>query len=123
MTSAGRAVGDELAMIEQRDARAELLDEEQVVRDQHERSPCALEVADGVQALALEALVADGEGLVDEDDLGIEVDRHREAEPHVHAGGVGPDRHVDEALELGEGDDRVEARRDRRRGARRAARR
>jgi hypothetical protein len=37
------------------------------------------------------------------------VDGDREAEPHVHAGRIGPHGHVDEPLQLGVGDDVVEA--------------
>ena len=40
---------------------------------------------------------------------GIDVDRHGEAEPHVHAGRVGLHRRVDELAQLGEVDDLVEA--------------
>ena len=56
-----------------------------------------------------EALVADGEHFVDEQHFGIDVNRDRESEPHVHAGRVGLDRRVDELRELGELDDLVEA--------------
>ena len=56
-----------------------------------------------------EALVADGEHLVDEQHVGIDVDRDGEPEPHVHAGRVGLHRRVDELLQLGELDDLVEA--------------
>ena len=59
----------------------------------------------------MNAFVADGEHLVDEQHVGIDVNRHREAEPHVHAGRVGLHRRVDEVLQLGELDDLVEARR------------
>ena len=81
----------------------------QIVRHHDERRAALLEIADGVEALPLEALVTDGERLVDENHLGVEVDRDRESEPHVHAGRVGPHGHVDEPLQLGEGDDVVEA--------------
>ena len=59
-----------------------------------------------------EAFVADGEYLVDEQDVRVDVDRDGEAEPHVHPGRVGLDRRVDEVLQLGELDDLVEAARD-----------
>ena len=41
-----------------------------------------------VEALLLEGGVADGEHLVDEQDVGVDLDRHREGEPDVHARGV-----------------------------------
>ena len=59
-----------------------------------------------------EAFVADGEHFVDEQHVRVDVDRDREAEPHVHPGRVGLDRRVDELLQLGELDDLVEAARD-----------
>ena len=61
-------------------------------------------------ALALESLVADREHLVDEQDVGVDVDGDREPEPDVHARGVVLDRLVDERLDPGEVDDLVEAR-------------
>ena len=67
-----------------------------------------LELADLVQALALERLVADGQDLVDQQDVGADVDGHREPEAHVLAGAVVLDLVVDERLQLGEGDDVVE---------------
>jgi hypothetical protein len=45
----------------------------------------ALELGDLVQALAGEGLVADGEHLVHEQDVRIDVHRDGEAEPDVHA--------------------------------------
>ena len=62
-----------------------------------------------VEALVREAFVADGEHLVDEQHLGIDVDRDGEPEAHVHARRVGLHRRVDELLHLGELDDLVEA--------------
>ena len=56
-----------------------------------------------------EAFVADGEHLVDQQHVGIDVDRDGEAEAHVHAGRVGLHRRVDELPQLGELDDLVEA--------------
>ena len=51
-----------------------------------------------VEALVGEALVADGQHLVDQQHVGIDVDRHGEPEAHVHARRVGLDRRVDELL-------------------------
>ena len=60
------------------------------------------------EALLLELRVADGEHLVDEQDLGLEVRRDGEREPHVHAARVALDGSVEELLDLGERDDLVE---------------
>ena len=61
------------------------------------------------QRLALEGGVADGEDLVDEQDLRLEVGGDREGEPHRHPARVALHRGVEEALDVGEGDDFVEA--------------
>ena len=71
--------------------------------------PSRLELVYAVQALLLEALVADCEHLVDEQHVGFDVHRDREAETDVHARGVEPHLVVDELLELGERHDVVEA--------------
>ena len=60
------------------------------------------------EALLLEREIADREHLVDNEDVGLEVRRDREREPHVHAARVALDRRVDEPLDLGERDDLVE---------------
>ena len=91
-------------------AITEPLDEPERVRHEDDRLPAALELRDLVEALVRETLVADGEHLVDEEDVGIDVHGDGEAEAHVHAGRVGLDRGVDELLEPGELDDLVEAR-------------
>ena len=62
-----------------------------------------------VEALLLEGGVADGEHLVDEQDLGVHLDHHREGEAHEHARRVVLELQVDEVAQLGEVDDRVEA--------------
>ena len=43
--------------------------------------------------------VADREDLVEQQDVGIEIRRDREPQPHVHARRVVLDRHVDEMFE------------------------
>ena len=79
------------------------------MRDEHDRASRLLEGEDAAEALALERLVADGEDLVEEQDVGVEECCDREAEAHRHPGRVRPHRAVDRILELGEGDDLVEA--------------
>ena len=71
--------------------------------------PASLKREDPAEALPLERLVADGEDLVEQQDVGIEERGDREAEPHRHPRRVRAHRPVDRVLELGEGDDLVEA--------------
>ena len=58
------------------------------VADEDDRASLFAELRDALHALALEGLVADGEHLVDEKDVGIGVHGDREREAHVHAGRV-----------------------------------
>ena len=79
------------------------------MRHEQDRLVAALELGELVEALVREALVADRQHLVDEQHVGIDVDRDGKAEAHVHAGRVRLDRRVDEVRQLGELDDLVEA--------------
>ena len=85
--------------------------------------PASRDLVHLAQRLALEGGVADREHLVDEQDLRLEVGGDGEGEPHRHAARVALDRGVEEALDLGEVDDFVEAARGSRRGACRGSRR
>ena len=98
------------ALLEQHRAVAEALDRAHVVRHEEDRAALLLQPEELVEALLLEAGVADREHLVDQQHVGIDLDRDREREAHRHARGVVLQPHVEEVLELGEGDDRVEAR-------------
>ena len=79
------------------------------MRDEEHGLAAAAELGELVEALVRERLVADGEHLVDQQHVGVDVDGHGEAEAHVHAGRVGLHRRVDEVLEFGELHDLVEA--------------
>ena len=78
------------------------------VGDQKDGAALPLEFLHPLDALALEPLVAHRQHFVDDQDVGVHVDRHREPEPDVHPGGVELHLPVDELLELGEVDDVVE---------------
>ena len=64
---------------------AEALDQPERVRHEQDRLAAALELGELVQTLVSEAFVADGEHLVDEEHVRVDVNRDRKAEPHVHA--------------------------------------
>ena len=99
-----------LAVIEPERAVAEVAHLVELVRDEDQRHAAVLHLLNLGHALRGELLVADREHFVDQQHVGIDVDRDREAEPHVHAGGVGLDRLIDELADAGELDDLVEAR-------------
>ena len=56
-----------------------------------------------------EIYVADGQGLVHQQNFGIHMDRHRECEPHDHAARICLDGTIDEVADLREGLDFGEA--------------
>ena len=79
------------------------------MRDEHDRPALLLEGEDPPEALPLERLVADGEDLVQQEDVCVEERGDGEAEPHRHSRRIRAHRPVDRVLELGERDDLVEA--------------
>ena len=97
------------AVVEPERLVAEALDDAERVGDEEDGLAAASELGELVEALVREALVADGEHFVDQQQVGIDVNGDGKPQPHVHAGRVGLDRRVDEVLELGELDDLVEA--------------
>ena len=102
------AVAHEAAVGEKGDALAEGLHGRHVVADEQDGPPAPDHVADLAEALPLEDRVADGEHLVDDEDLGLQVGRHGEGQPHVHAAGIVLARGVEELVDAGEVDDLVE---------------
>ena len=103
----GGAVEHDLPGLEHHHPPADPLDRRGVVGDQDERAAERDALRDAPQALALEGLVADGQHLVDEQHVGVEVRGDGEPEPQEHPGRVRLDRHVHEGPQLREADDPV----------------
>jgi hypothetical protein len=80
-----------------------------VVADEDHRLAALPKVREARAALRGERLVSHGQGLVDQEDVGIEVNGHREPQAHEHARRVGSRRLIDELPDVGELDDLVEA--------------
>jgi len=74
------------------------------VGHEDDRLAFALEPEELLKALLLEGRVADRQHLVDQEDLGLHLDRGGESEPDKHPGGVVLELEVDELLEFGECD-------------------
>src|SRR5579875_37302 len=104
----GSAPLPDAAVVEPDAIGAELLNGLERVRDHDQGAPLGAHAGDAVVAAPLESLVADGQDLVDDQDVRVEVHGDREAQPSVHPRGVGPHRVVDEALKLAELDDLVD---------------
>jgi hypothetical protein len=98
----GRAVGDDAAGAHQDGARAEGAHGRRVVRDEEDGRAALLYLLDAAQAAVLEDRVADGERLVDDEDVGLDVGGDGEGEADEHPRRVGLDRLVDERPDLGE---------------------
>ena len=103
-----RAVERDVPTLEEDGALAEPLDGRRIVGDEDDRPAALLEREDPPEALPLERLVADGEDLVEEQDVRVEEGGDGEAEAHRHPRRVRPHRPVDRVLQLGERDDLVE---------------
>ena len=84
----------------------------QVVSHQHDGAPVVAELDELLEAALLKGHVTDGQHLVDDQEARVDVDRHREGQPHVHPRRVRLDRLIDERFQAGEVDDLVEPRRD-----------
>ena len=74
--------------------------------------PSPGDIAHLAEALLLERGVADGQHLVDDQDLRLQMRGHGEREAHVHAARIALHRRIEELLDLGERDDLVELRGD-----------
>ena len=67
-----------------------------VVRDEHEGPVLISELDELLHALLLKGDLADGEDLVDQEELRVDVDRDRKRQPDVHPRRIRFDRCVDE---------------------------
>ena len=82
----GLALGDDLAAFEQHRPVAEAVDRAHVMCHEHDRCARVAQAIEDVKALLLEGRVADGKHLVDQQDVGVDLDRDRKCEPDMHPG-------------------------------------
>ena len=104
----GFSLEDHLAAFEEDGAIADAFDGVRVVRDEDDRAAIGDHLVKGGVALELEAGVADGEGFVDDEDIGVDMRADGEREADGHAAGVGADGLVDEFADAGVVDDGFE---------------
>jgi hypothetical protein len=105
LTQSSGAPSKATPLVQEERPVAERLHGAHVVGDEDERRAPVDDLADPLEAFLGEEDVADGKGLVDDEDVRLDVDGHREREAHHHARGVGLDRLVDEVADVGEGGD------------------
>ena len=104
----GRPIERDAASVEDHCPPAHALDRCGRVRYEHHRK-ALLNLGDDVpKAFALKRLVADGQNLVHQQDVGAQVGGNREPKPDQHSGGVGLNRGIDEVAQLRERDDVVD---------------
>jgi hypothetical protein len=108
----GRPDHLQLAFFQPRAGFAQLFHLRQSMTDEDDGATLAAELLDALGALALKALVADRQHLVDQQHFGLHVRRHGESEPNEHSRRIVLHRSVDEVLQSGELDDVVELRGD-----------
>ena len=104
-----RRIDFDLAVMEEDAAAAERLYDRHVVADEEDGPALARDPAHLPETLLLECEVPDGEHLVDEQDLRLQMRGDREREPDLHTARVALDRRVEEVVDLGKRDDLVEA--------------
>src|SRR5437660_378543 len=101
-------IGDFPAGIEKYPAPANALERAQIMADEQDRAAVAGHVLHLAETPLLEFHVADGEHLVDDEDLRLEMGSDRKSQAHIHTGRVALHGRVQESLDLREGDDLVE---------------
>ena len=78
-------------------ARSQVRDDRvHVVGDEDDPAPCSRLRSKRLEALALEDRVADGEHLVDQHHVGVDLDHDGERQPDLHAGRVVLQLQIDE---------------------------
>ena len=102
------ADGPALSGFEPHSLVAEALHHRQPVGDEQDGLAAPFELGELIETLQAEPCITDREHLVHQENVGVDVDRHGEPEPHVHAGRVCLDRRVDEVFQLRKFHDLVE---------------
>ncbi len=104
----GASVGRDLPVGQPDDPVAESADVLLVVRGEEHGRAALLHLLEAMEALLLEAEIANGHDLVEQKHFGGGARRCGEREPQLHSFAVGAERPVEERLQLGERRDLVE---------------
>lgn len=98
----GIADGLDLSMVEPECAVAQGFHVAGGMRDKKNRDAARAQLVNFTEAALPEIDVADRESFIDQQDFGIDVDRHRECEPDHHAARIGLHRLMDEIADFRE---------------------
>src|SRR5687767_1148053 len=90
------------AVIHPDDPVGEAPDGIEIMRDEQDRHALMLELLDTTDAALLKEDVANGKRLVDDQDVGIHVDRYRKRQAHEHSARICFNRPIHEFADLGE---------------------
>lgn len=77
------------------------------MRDEQNRTPRVADPVKALDALALKRGVTNRQNLVNDQNVRIDVDGHREGQPCLHPARIRPHRLVDKVADVREGSDRV----------------
>jgi len=100
---------NQASALEQDGPLAQPFDHRRVVRDEKQRDSPGDELVDHPGAFELESRVPDGERLIDDQDVRVDVGGHRKSQPQHHAAGVRLDRLLHEIADLRKRGDGLEA--------------
>ncbi len=101
----GSALHDDFSVQHEGGAIGQAFDQTEIVRYQEHGDVLPAKLLELLHASAGEDRVADGERFVDDQDLGIDVNRGGKCQANVHSAGVFFDRPIDELADFGEGFD------------------
>src|SRR5262249_55946572 len=105
----GATLEQQLALIEQHSARAELHDRLCAVGDEQDGTAPVLDFLDAGETLSLEGFITHGQCLIDHQNVGIDGYGDGKGQPHVHSARIGFHGLLDEFADVGEVSDVIEA--------------
>ncbi len=105
----GRTTGNDPACAQVDDPVAEALDHAHVMGDEQQRRAFGRQFFQPIQAFELKRGIADGQGFIDDQDLGLDTDRNGEGQPYQHPAGIDFGGLVDKVADIGKGEDIFEA--------------
>ncbi len=107
---AGQSRVNQTAIVQHVGASAESSERLEVMTHEQDRHSLVLQLAQLRHTARRESRVANRERFIDDENLGVDVDRNRERQPYEHAARVGLDRQIDELPDFRKGQDAIVSR-------------